>query len=78
MIPILPVISNIVGIYGGMILSINIWSLSSNAFWDEVLEFVTIRSFMHGFIKFFFFALIIAIVACYNGLSAKDGTVGGR
>jgi phospholipid/cholesterol/gamma-HCH transport system permease protein len=76
MIPILTVISNIVGIYGGMILSTNTWSLSSSAFWDEVLDFITIRSFLHGFIKSFFFALIIVIVACHKGLNAKDGAEG--
>jgi phospholipid/cholesterol/gamma-HCH transport system permease protein len=76
MLPILTVISNIVGIYGGMILSTNTWTLSSNAFWAEALDFMTICTFLHGFIKSFFFALIIVIVACHKGFNAKGGAEG--
>lgn len=76
MLPILTIISNIVGIYGGMILSTNTWVLSSNAFWAEALDFMTIRTFLHGFIKSFFFALIIVIVACHKGFNTKGGAEG--
>lgn len=76
MFPILTIISNIVGIYGGMILSTNTWALSSNAFWAEALDFMTIRTFLHGFIKSFFFALIIVIVACHKGFNTKGGAEG--
>ena len=76
MLPILTIISNIVGIYGGMILSANTWVLSSNAFWAEALDFMTIRTFLHGFIKSFFFALIIVIVACHKGFNTKGGAEG--
>jgi len=76
MLPILTIISNIVGIYGGMILSTNTWALSSNAFWAEALDFMTIRTFLHGFIKSFFFALIIVIVACHKGFNTKGGAEG--
>ncbi|MDR1662904.1 MAG: ABC transporter permease [Endomicrobium sp.] len=76
MLPILTVISNIVGVYGGMVFSTNTWMLSSNAFWDEVLDFMTIRTFLHGFIKSFVFALIVVIVACHKGLNAENGAEG--
>jgi phospholipid/cholesterol/gamma-HCH transport system permease protein len=76
MLPILTIISNIVGIYGGMILSTNTLALSSNAFWAEALDFMTIRTFLHGFIKSFFFALIIVIVACHKGFNTKGGAEG--
>ncbi|MDR1942842.1 MAG: ABC transporter permease [Endomicrobium sp.] len=76
MLPILTIISNIVGIYGGMILSTNTWALSSNAFWAEALDFMTIRTFLHGFVKSFFFALIIVIVACHKGFNTKGGAEG--
>ncbi|MDR3306704.1 MAG: ABC transporter permease [Endomicrobium sp.] len=76
MLPALTVISNIVGIYGGMILSTNTWELSSSAFWAEALDFMTICTFLHGFIKSFFFALIIVIVACHKGFNTKGGAEG--
>ncbi|MDR2066901.1 MAG: ABC transporter permease [Endomicrobium sp.] len=76
MLPILTVISNIVGIYGGLILSTNTWGLPSCTYLSQSLDFMTVRTFLHGFIKSFFFALIIVIVACYKGFNAKNGAEG--
>jgi phospholipid/cholesterol/gamma-HCH transport system permease protein len=76
MLPILTVVSNIVGIYGGMIVATNTWDISSNAFWSEALNFIGVRTFLHGFIKSFFFALVIVIVACHKGFNAKGGAEG--
>jgi phospholipid/cholesterol/gamma-HCH transport system permease protein len=76
MLPILTAISNIIGIFGGMILSTNTWELSSSAFLAETLDFMTICTFLHGFVKSFFFALIVVIVACYKGFNSKIGAEG--
>jgi phospholipid/cholesterol/gamma-HCH transport system permease protein len=76
MLPILTVIANIIGVYGGMILATNMWEVSSVAYWAEALDFITIRTFFHGFIKSFVFALIIAIVACHKGFNTKGGAEG--
>jgi phospholipid/cholesterol/gamma-HCH transport system permease protein len=76
MLPILTVFSNIIGIYGGMIFSTNTWDISSSVFWVEALDFISVRTFLHGFIKSFFFALIIVIVACHKGFNAQGGAEG--
>ncbi|MDR2616781.1 MAG: ABC transporter permease [Endomicrobium sp.] len=76
MLPILTVISNIVGIYGGLVLSTNTWGLPSCAYLAQSLDFMTVSTFFHGFIKSFFFALIIVIVACYKGFNTKNGAEG--
>jgi phospholipid/cholesterol/gamma-HCH transport system permease protein len=76
MLPILTIIANITGVYGGMLVSTNMWEISSSAYWSEVLDFMTLRSFFHGFIKSFFFAFIIVTVACHKGLNTKDGAEG--
>ncbi|MDR1418506.1 MAG: ABC transporter permease [Endomicrobium sp.] len=76
MLPILTVISNIVGIYGGLVLSTNTWEVSSCSYLSQSLDFMTVRTFIHGFIKSFFFALIIVVVACYKGFNTKNGAEG--
>jgi phospholipid/cholesterol/gamma-HCH transport system permease protein len=76
MLPLLTVFSNIIGIYGGMILSTNTWDISSSVFWTEALNFINVRTFLHGFVKSFFFALIIVIVACRKGFNTKGGAEG--
>jgi phospholipid/cholesterol/gamma-HCH transport system permease protein len=75
-VPILTAIANITGIFGGMFLSMNLWEVSPNIYWDEIFDFVTTQTFFHGFIKSFFFALIIVIIACHKGFNAKEGAAG--
>jgi phospholipid/cholesterol/gamma-HCH transport system permease protein len=76
MIPILTVIANIIGVYGGMILAVNIWNIPSALYFEQFLEFMSVYTFLHGFIKSFFFALIIVIISCYKGFNTEDGAEG--
>jgi phospholipid/cholesterol/gamma-HCH transport system permease protein len=76
MLPMLTTISNIVGVYGGMIVSANLWKVPSSIYWSEVLDFMTVRTFLHGFIKSFFFAGLIIMVSCHKGFNAKGGAKG--
>jgi phospholipid/cholesterol/gamma-HCH transport system permease protein len=76
MLPILTAIANIVGIYGGLVLTVSTWDVSSSVYWSQCFDFMTVKTFLHGFIKSFFFALIIVIVACHKGFSTKNGAEG--
>ncbi|MCA6072450.1 MAG: ABC transporter permease [Endomicrobium sp.] len=76
MLPTLTVIANIIGVYGGMVLTTTSWDVPSSVYWSQCLDFMTVRTFLHGFIKSFFFALIIVIVACHKGFNTKDGAEG--
>ena len=76
MLPLLTVLANIIGVYGGLVVTITSWDVSSAAYWADVLDYMDIRTFLHGFIKSFFFALIIVIVACHKGFSTRGGAEG--
>jgi phospholipid/cholesterol/gamma-HCH transport system permease protein len=76
MLPLLTAAANIVGIYGGLIVTTTTWDVTPAMYWSEVLDFMIIKTFLHGFIKSFFFALIIAVVSCHKGFSTKGGAEG--
>ncbi|MDR1942098.1 MAG: ABC transporter permease [Endomicrobium sp.] len=76
MLPLLTAASNIIGIYGGMIVTVNSWEVTPDMYWTEVLDFMIVRTFLHGFIKSFFYALIIAIVSCHKGFNTSGGAEG--
>ncbi|MCA6085252.1 MlaE family ABC transporter permease [Candidatus Endomicrobiellum agilis] len=76
MLPALTAIANIIGVYGGMTLTTNLWEVSPSSYWSEVLDFMTIKTFFHGIIKSSFFALIIVIIACHKGFNTKGGAEG--
>lgn len=75
-IPILTLFSNIIGILGGFLVAYIKLSVPSTVFFDDILQFMEIKNFMHGFIKTFFFAFIIATVSCYKGLYTTGGAEG--
>ena len=76
MLPLLTAAANIIGIYGGLLITITSWDVTPAMYWKDVLDFMIIKTFLHGFIKSFFFALIIAVVACHKGFTTEGGAEG--
>ncbi|MDR3243233.1 MAG: ABC transporter permease [Elusimicrobiota bacterium] len=76
MLPLLTVIANIIGMYGGMLVTTTSWDVTSFQFMREALDIMTIKTFFHGFIKSFFFAFIIVVIACHKGFTANGGAEG--
>ncbi len=76
MVPLLVAISNIIGIYGGLIVSSLTWDIPSTRYINDILNVMTVRTFFHGFIKSFFFAGIIVSVACHKGFQCSGGAEG--
>ncbi|MDR3048750.1 MAG: ABC transporter permease [Elusimicrobiota bacterium] len=76
MLPLLTVIANIVGMYGGLIVTTSSWDVTAAQFMRDALDIMTVKTFFHGFIKSIFFSLIIVITACHKGFNAKGGAEG--
>lgn len=76
MLPLLTALANIIGIYGGLLVTVHSWDVSPAVYWSNVLDFMAVKTFLHGFIKSFFFALIIVIVACHKGFTTEGGAEG--
>lgn len=76
MLPLLVAISNIIGIYGGFLVSSLTWDISSTIYISDILNVMTVKTFFHGFIKSFFFAGIIVTVACHKGFQCSGGAEG--
>ncbi len=76
MVPLLVAISNIIGIYGGLLVSSLTWDISSTKYIGDILDVMTVKTFFHGFIKSFFFAGIIVTVACHKGFQCYGGAEG--
>ena len=75
-LPLLVAIANGVGIYGGLLVGTSELGLDPEFYMQKVFQTITIADYMAGFGKTFFFAFIIAIVACYFGLTVRGGTQG--
>ena len=76
MLPLLVAISNIIGIYGGLVVSSLTWDIPSTVYIGDILDVMTVQTFFHGFIKSFFFAGILVTVACHKGFQCTGGAEG--
>ncbi len=76
MMPILTIICDFVGIYGGYIIAVYIAHISGTAYWSNVIAKLNLGNFIIGLSKPFLFAMIISVISTYMGFSTKGGTRG--
>lgn len=76
MAPLLTVLADLVGIFGGMWLSNIELNIHPEFYFHESISAIQTADFMAGFAKTFFFGLIIGVTGCYYGLQTTGGTQG--
>lgn len=75
-LPLLVSVANIVGVGGGLIVGANDLGLDPQFYMQKVFATITIADYLSGLCKTFFFAIFIAVPACYFGLTVRGGTQG--
>src|SRR4051812_9093435 len=75
-LPLLTVIADVVGMIGGGVVATTLYGMSSSTYFRSVRDGITSDDIIGGVIKPICFALIIASIACRQGLSTEGGTVG--
>jgi len=76
MLPALTLLGDMLGILGGLVIAVYQLDLPAGLYFNDVLESMTLADLSSGIGKSFFFAYFIAIVGCYNGLTAEGGADG--
>lgn len=64
------------GILAGYLVAVVLLDVTGTYYVANLVLFTGSRDVMMGLIKGFFFALIIALISCHQGLNARDGAVG--
>ncbi|OGS05225.1 MAG: hypothetical protein A3I76_07775 [Elusimicrobia bacterium RIFCSPLOWO2_02_FULL_61_11] len=75
-LPLLTVFADFLGILGGLLVAMVKLGVSPSVYMNDIFTFLDVYDFMHGFIKTFFFAFMIATVSCYKGLHTEGGAEG--
>ena len=85
MLPMLTIISDMIGIFGGNVIATLYVKLPTGFYWRTVWEQIASdgfifrvipNDFVQGLVKPFVFGGIISITACYYGLNTTGGTEG--
>jgi len=75
-LPLLTIITDLMGIIGGWAVSTFLYGLPSTMFTNSVRDGITTDDLIGGIIKPLFFAFLMGTIACHKGLKTEGGTVG--
>ena len=76
MVPLLTIVSFMLGTMGGLLIAVGNLHLNSNYYIRSVIETVKYNDLSSGIGKTFFFGFAIGLIACYNGLRTTGGADG--
>ena len=74
--PLLTAIFDVVGIFGGYLVGVQIMGLSSGTYFGEMRTFVSLHDITTGLWKSFAFGVVVTWVCSYKGYYTAQGTVG--
>jgi phospholipid/cholesterol/gamma-HCH transport system permease protein len=79
-LPLLTFLADVIGLFGGGLMSMSLLNISFAQYVQRVAEVATPTTFFVGMIKAPVFAFIIAVIGCYQGLkvSGSAESVGKR
>lgn len=76
MAPVLTIVSDFVGIFGGWIVARFQLQVSSALYWSSVSDALYVADLYQGLLKPFVFGFVIVTIACHVGLRTSGGTQG--
>jgi phospholipid/cholesterol/gamma-HCH transport system permease protein len=76
MVPVLTIVSDAVGVVGGLIISTTQLQVAASVYWSNVFDGLYIDDVWMGLIKPFVLGFLLVSIGCHVGLRAKGGTQG--
>lgn len=76
MIPLLTVFSDLMGIYGGYLVTVKGFEVNAKDYWSFSRQFVEGYDVFTGLSKSIVFGLMIGLISCYKGFNCRPGAEG--
>jgi len=76
MIPVLTVIADFVGIFGGFLVGTGLLNIPAAVYLDNTIDYLVNKDMVTGLIKAEAFGILICLVACYQGFRVTGGAEG--
>jgi phospholipid/cholesterol/gamma-HCH transport system permease protein len=74
--PILTVFSDVVGILGGYLISVNLLGSNPTTYVRRTFDYMDLEDVYIGLFKACIFGMIISIIGCYQGFNTQGGAEG--
>lgn len=75
-LPCLVLIADIIGVYGGYLVSVHKLGFNAGTYMKNTVDFMEFMDVFSGLVKAAVFGFIIALMGCYNGFNSKGGAQG--
>jgi phospholipid/cholesterol/gamma-HCH transport system permease protein len=76
MVPVLTVVSDTVGMLGGLVISVTQLQVAGSVYWSNVFQGLYMQDVWMGVIKPVVLGVVLVTISCHVGLRAKGGTQG--
>ena len=76
MLPLLTVFADVVGMFGGYLVSVHKLGLTHSMYLRMTFEPLVLKDIFTGLFKTFLFAMIICIISCFEGMRVEGGAEG--
>jgi len=76
MLPLLTIIADFIGIYGGYAISVYLLDQNPTVYIENTTIYMELEDFYSGLIKAAFFGLLIGVIGCTEGFNCKGGAAG--
>jgi len=76
MLPILVIVGDIIGVFGGYLVGVYKLGFNPAAYLKNTMDFLEFMDVFSGLVKAAVFGFIIALMGCYNGYYSKGGAQG--
>lgn len=76
MMPLLVVVSDFIGIYGGYAISVFMLDQNPTVYSEMATQYMELKDFYSGLVKAGFFGMLIGIIGCTEGFHCRGGAEG--
>lgn len=76
MLPVLTMLGNAFGVFGGYIVAVELLNVNPSIYWDSSYKWLVLNDFVSSLIKSACFGFIITIISCYYGFNSGGGAEG--
>jgi phospholipid/cholesterol/gamma-HCH transport system permease protein len=76
MVPLLVVVADIIGVFGGYLVSIYKLGFNPAAYLHNTFDFLETLDVVSGLVKAAVFGFVVALMGCYHGFHSKGGAQG--
>ncbi|MEE8455093.1 MAG: ABC transporter permease [Limibaculum sp.] len=76
MMPLLVAVADVIGVFGGFLVSVNKLDFNPANYLSKTFEFLEARDVISGLVKAAVFGFVISLMGCYHGYNSKGGAQG--